>query len=441
VLIAVYKLIYKMNQNNESNHQPVIEIEDDDISILEDEDKVLPKKRRLFSYFCSNSMSQFLSKIKNALTVYAQDNQFTYYKVKLISESEWTRVYLSDMRAKNMTIAKNYAKKVRPNLRSINNLYAVFYILYTLGWKRKALVSFMMNNTAMNNKIREQDVNYEIDRLQFRLTWDHLEFMKRQWRHHVGFDEIMCYLKLCETEEIQVVSDLFFRAPGIQRDKSEAVVYLLRNISPRWQQLLIPVPICTSYPGYESLGYAKEWLVPREYHMLLTHVSRNNETVHIYESCGSYFDKHQPSDPHNKIFSDVAIQLTRTLTRQIGIKFSWEMKMGPGGDINDRKYKGVCGTYILCCANFVFDGETIPSRNPEGPHQPQFGVGKREALLKRVVQRFEQELKNQRPVRSTYVDTLVPDSDIDYDSDEDYFVVYVPKKKQKCNATEVENDN
>jgi hypothetical protein len=97
-------------------------------------------------------MSQFVLKIKNALTVYARDNQFTY-KVKLISESDWTRVYLSDMKTKNMTIAKNYAKKVRPNLRSINNLYAVFYMLYTLDWKRKALVSFMMNNTAMNNKI------------------------------------------------------------------------------------------------------------------------------------------------------------------------------------------------------------------------------------------------------------------------------------------------
>jgi hypothetical protein len=46
-------------------------------------------------------------KIKNALRIYAKDNQFTYYKVKLISESEWTRVCISDMRTKNMTIAKN----------------------------------------------------------------------------------------------------------------------------------------------------------------------------------------------------------------------------------------------------------------------------------------------------------------------------------------------
>jgi hypothetical protein len=63
----------------------------------------------------------------------------------------------------------------------------------------------------------------------------------------------------------QVVSEF-------QREKPDAIICLLRNKDPEWKNLVIPITVCTSYPGYKSLGYADEILVPKDFHLILAHV-------------------------------------------------------------------------------------------------------------------------------------------------------------------------
>jgi hypothetical protein len=186
------------------------EVKVNDLNCDAFKNKVPWERQIMFSYFCSKSMSKFLLKIQSALNSFVEQNNKIYKCKELTNESEWKEVYLSDMSTKNVSIECRYAKKVRPQFRSLNNLYAVFYILHNLEWDRRALIAFIMKNKGKSNQIREEDINKEIDRLRFKLTKEHIDSMKHQWLTHIGFDEMMCYLKLCETVEIQVISDLFF---------------------------------------------------------------------------------------------------------------------------------------------------------------------------------------------------------------------------------------
>jgi hypothetical protein len=82
----------------------------------------------------------------------------------------------------------------------------------------------------------------------------------------------------------------------------------------------------------------------------------------------------------SKIFGDIGLRLSRTITRQCGIKFSWEFKRGPDAEIRDTNTKNLCGICILHLADIILSGENIPERIPgEGKHH-KFGMNKRMEL-------------------------------------------------------------
>jgi hypothetical protein len=91
--------------------------------------------------------------------------------------------------------------------------------------------------------------------------------------------------------------------------------------------------------------------------MILAHVQRDSRAIYLYESGDSYFDANQPSEKTKKIFGDTSLRLSRTITRQCGIKFSWEFKRGPDAEIRDKKTKNLCGIYILHLADILLSGE------------------------------------------------------------------------------------
>jgi phosphatidylserine/phosphatidylglycerophosphate/cardiolipin synthase-like enzyme len=81
--------------------------------------------------------------------------------------------------------------------------------------------------------------------------------------------------------------------------------------------------------------------------MILAHVQRDSRAIYLYESGDSYFDANQPSEKTKKIFGDIGLRVSGTITRQCGMKFkfSWEFKRGPDADIRDKKTKNLCGIY------------------------------------------------------------------------------------------------
>jgi hypothetical protein len=147
-----------------------IEVKGNDLNCDASENQVPWERQTKFSYFCSRSRSKFLLKIQSSLASFVEQNNRIYKYKELTDESEWTEVYLSDMSTKNLSIACRYAKEVRPQCKSFNNLYVVFYILHNLEWGRHALIAFIMKNKDKSNQIREEDINKEIDRLRFKLT-------------------------------------------------------------------------------------------------------------------------------------------------------------------------------------------------------------------------------------------------------------------------------
>jgi hypothetical protein len=106
------------------------------------------------------------------------------------------------------------------------------------------------------------------------------------------------------------------------------------------------------------------------------------------------------------------LRLSRTITRQCGIKFSWEFKRGPDAEIRDKKTKHLCGIYILHLADIILSGENIPERIPGEGKQHKFGMNKRMELKQKVtnhltplVRRDENDKRKLEPVLSVHVDT------------------------------------
>lgn len=162
------------------------------------------RKRSTFVYLASGEMSEFLMKIRSALKAYILKNEDN--PLPLTTEKDWRTVYLSDM-CPHITRATKKARKVRGMLSCSNYLYGVFYILYKLKWPQYLLKNFMMKNKSPNLKITEEDIQTDIDRLEYRLSEDDLETMAADWTQEIAIAEVMCYLKQRENKFTHVRND------------------------------------------------------------------------------------------------------------------------------------------------------------------------------------------------------------------------------------------
>jgi hypothetical protein len=160
------------------------------------------RKRTTFVYLASGEMSEFLMKIRSALKSYMSNEENEH--LPLTTEKDWRSVYLSDMASPHITRATKKARKVRGMLSCSNYLYGVFYILYKLRWPQYLLKNFMMRNKSPNLNITEEDIQVDIDRLEYRLSKDDLETMASDWSQEIAIAEVMCYLKQRETKFNQV---------------------------------------------------------------------------------------------------------------------------------------------------------------------------------------------------------------------------------------------
>jgi hypothetical protein len=214
---------------------------------------------------------------------------------------------------------------------------------------------------------------------------------------------------------LQVVDEMFVRVASYEWNSTILLPYFFKSIQANWEQLFIPVFVCSSYPRWKVVGFKTNELVPGRPHVILLHANRavSKPFVHLYESNNIAFTSSMIEDEfkkpelmHQWPFSEVLSMIAKYLSGKCRVNFESEFKQGPCVDVSYSKAdpKGCCGVWVMHVAEMIVKGIEIPiNPNPneviqksKSPKAHHFVKIKRDKFVKRISKELSACLKPKR---------------------------------------------